>query len=143
MKRVDNISSNLTFSTNRLEVPLGKMTLGTGIDHNTVFKNVVVGSAYTQGNVIRSVYDLNGNGVLLYNATENDVVDQIRRYNTIFDTHPTLIDFPYLTVPAWNPETVISNSSLYPIYKLPGKGLGQIEWLASANRLDGNETEAV
>jgi len=143
MRKVNSISVDKTFSKDRLEVPQGKFTFGTGNDHNSTFKNVVVGSAYTQGNTIRSLYDMNDNGSLCYNSTENDNSDQIRRNIQIFDTYPTLIGFPYLTNHHWSPNDVINNSQTFPIFNVPGKGLGNIEWWTSSNRVKGNENEGV
>ena len=144
MRKKDYVSSDKVFSTDRLEVPQGKMTVGTGRDYNSVLKNIVVGSAYTQGNQVRSLFDLNGNGVLSYNPTEEDDVDQIRRNGTVFTTYPTLIDYPFLTVPSFNPDTVINNSQQFPIFNVPGKGLGNnIEWWTSATRINGVEDEGV
>lgn len=61
-------SVNILYSKGKTNVTSGKMTLGSSRDYNSTLKNIVVGSAYTQGNIVSSQFDLNSNDPLLYDA---------------------------------------------------------------------------
>jgi hypothetical protein len=136
-------TTNILYSDEKTVLNSGKMSLGSAKDSNSTLKNIVVGSAYTQGNVVRSLYDLNSNGPLLYNSTADDDLKIIRKYLPIFDKFPTLVDFPYLSdVSVWNADSAISDDQEFPIFKVPGKGKGDIEWYDSGSSFDGVELES-
>jgi hypothetical protein len=118
-----------------------KVEYGTAIDSNYGSSklnptNVYVGSAYTQGQVVRSLFDLNDNGTLLYSSTPLDQSNIITAYQSIFNLYPNLIEFPYLSLNyADVPET--SSTKLYPLFNYSGKGFGEIEFYALGSSTDG------
>lgn len=135
-------SVNILYSKGETIVNSGKMTLGTSRDFNSNLKNIVAGSAYTQGNVVDSQFDLNSNGPLLYEWMEQDRLRTIARFYSIFETYPTLVDYPYLTESdVWDASGALDNSQEFPIFKVPGKGKGKVEWFLSAPVYNGDESE--
>ena len=133
----------------KFEQTTGTFKLGTDIDSNhsktlgdgeIVF---VVGSAYTQGNQVRSFFDMNDNGSFLYSSVERDRDNIKTDYSNIFKLYPNLNDYPYLypLSSSWNAEETITQSKSNPLYRYSGKGLGKIEFYNTSNSTLGNMSE--
>lgn len=114
---------------------------GTDYDDNYTAKTPVlfaVGSAYTQGNEVRSFFDLNQNGPVLYNPTQLDETNITTTFSSIFINYPNLTNYPYLSDEYPYDQTQIENNSKEsPIFKFPGKGFGEIEFYQSGNQTNG------
>ncbi len=133
----------------KFEQVTGAFKIGTDIDSNhsktlgdgeIVF---VVGSAYTQGNQVRSFFDMNDNGSFLYSSVERDRDNIKSSFPTIFKSYPNLNDYPYLypLSSSWNVEETITQSKSNPLYRYSGKGLGKIEFYNNSNVTFGNMSE--
>ena len=140
-------TTNQFLSNGKFQQKAGTLKLGTEIDnnHNKSFSNAVfmVGGAYTQGQLVRSLFDVNDNGSLLYDSTSADNLNIVTTFGNIFSTYPNLTTIPYLypLSDTWNSENVISNSLEFPIYRNSGKGLGKIEFYNSGPVLSGDPVE--
>lgn len=119
------------------------LSLGTENDRNypsskTNPTNFAVGGGYTQGQEIKSYFDLNNNGALVYDPTTLDKLNITTSYSNIFTSYPNLIDFPYLTLEFNNDtSTIITDSKSFPLFKTPGKCFGQLEFYQAAAADDG------
>lgn len=139
-KYVSLSTTNLYVSKGKFQQNAGKMDLGASRDSNYSYKigsgntgsgNIVaVGSAYTQGNQVRSMYDLNSNGEFLYNFTPLDSANVKSQFPNTFLLYPTLNDFPYLypISQLWDAQSVSDTSKEFPIYRYSGKGVGDINF---------------
>lgn len=127
----------------------GSFKVGTSrdINHSATLGNgkIVfnVGSSYTQGNQVRSLYDTNDNGPLLYNKTTKDIESVLTKFSSIFIVFHNLKDFPYLypLSNTWNSQQTITNSQSWPIFRYSGKGLGKIEFYNTGSLQLGNFAE--
>ncbi len=142
MKKTLNLST-ITTGTEGLVHITDKIEYGTAFDNNynasktnpTYFK---VGSPYTQGNVLRSLFDINNNGVLLYAPTTLDKLNITTEYESIFNLYPNLRNYPYLTPEyTYDISTISSNSKDFPIFRYPGKGFGNSEFYNASNSITG------
>lgn len=150
-EKFDSVSSVNNFvSKGKFQQKSGSFKLGTGKDNNhslslgngkVVFN---VGSAYTQGNQIRSLFNLNDNGTFLYQPTTLDKQNVKNLWNSIFLTYPNLqnLEFLYPIANTWNAENTIAQSKDYPLYRFNGKGLGKIEFYNTGSTITGNLKEA-
>ena len=147
-QRYNSISSrDLILSQGKFQQKGGTLKYGTSIDQNFGgdFNKAVfsVGSAYTQGNQVRSVFDMNDNGEFLYNYTPDDSKFIKNEFRKIFLKYPTLSEYPYLYPISqnWNAEGVSSISKEYPIYRYNGKGVGKINFRNNGNPKKGNVSQ--
>ena len=143
MKKTITDLSTITTGTEGLVHITDKIDYGTVFDNNynasktnpTYFK---VGSPYTQGNVLRSLFDINNNGVLLYVPTTLDKSNITTEYESIFNLYPNLTNYPYLTPEYTNDiSTITANSKEFPIFRYPGKGFGCSEFYNASNSISG------
>jgi hypothetical protein len=134
-----NSVPNLNISTLRTQglfhITNGRFTLGSRDDHNVSLRNarIAAGSAYTQGQKLRSYKELNNNGDFVQNPTTNDE-DQIRNaFSGLITLYPNLNAYPFLyplrTILWSDFSTVITNSLDRPIYLYNARGLSNsIVW---------------
>jgi hypothetical protein len=126
-----------SFSTNDRFTQLGgSIKLGTNTDTNYDGIRLKSGSAYTQGNRIKSSFDLNDNGPLTYNCNDTDKANVISIFGSIFEMYPLLLNNVYLypTKSSGN----IAQSAKFPIFNFSGKGVGKIEWYSAGNTYNGD-----
>lgn len=100
--------------------------------------NFGVGSAYTQGNTVRSFYDMNSGPPLIYTPTSSDIILTQNRYPSIFNNYPILKEYPWLYPYEETYPDVIDNSSSRPVYNIMGKGLGVVEIYNAGSPKEGN-----
>jgi hypothetical protein len=136
-------TSNEFLSNGKFQQKAGSLKLGTSNDFNYNGNSntvIAVGSAYTQGNVVRSLFDLNDNGPYLYNSTEYDDNNIKSKFDGIFLNYPSLNDYPYLypISETWTSNTVIENSKEFPIFSYSGKGVGKITFRTNGGVINGN-----
>lgn len=102
-----------------------------------------VGSAYTQGNVVRSFYDINNGPRLFYTPSQQDVNAMISKYSNLFNQFQVLNEFPWLYYfQSGEYEQVVTESRNRPIYNIIGKGLGVVELYNVGNSLQGDYIES-
>lgn len=134
MSKYDTISSFILGSNGKFQQKTGKFSLGASPDFNYNASNAViaVGSAYTQGNQVRSLFDINDSPARRYNYTEKDELNVKSQFGDTFLMYPNLSDFPYL----YNP--VDTEPSTLPVYRYSGKGLGSINFRTNGTQSNGN-----
>lgn len=101
-----------------------------------------VGSAYTQGNIVRSFYNMNSGPELIYTPTQEDINSVQNKYKNIFNRFEILKEFPWLYPYTETYPTVVTNSRTQPIYNILGKGLGKIEMYKTGSQKSGNYSES-
>lgn len=128
-------AQDLYLSQGKFQQKNGTLKLGTSVDTNVSnISNtravVLTGSAYTQGNKIRSLFNLNDNGSIIRKSTLRDKAQVIATFPNTFKKFPTLLEFPYLypIQNDWNIEQVQQRATSNPVYLYNGKGLGEIKW---------------
>ena len=95
----------------------------------------IVGGGYTQGQEVRTLFKLNNNGPFVDQPTDEDIETAIQKDNSVFQSYPNLINYPFLSViPQFNPQ----NTNDYPIYSNPGKGRGVVWWFNAGSSNEGN-----
>ena len=110
-------------------------TQETYIQHKTSFDKGI-GSAYSNGQNIRSLFDLNNNGPYILNPTNDDIQDIINTYPEIFQAYPNLTDYTYLYT-VTNPEVLQTKDN--PLFKLNGRSFGEITVYDSGTQNTGDE----
>lgn len=149
-EKFDSVSSVNNFvNKGKFQQKSGVFKLGTDTDINhseTIGNgNIIfnVGSAYTQGNQVRSFFDTNDNGPFLYSYVEKDKENIQTQYSNIFIQYPNLKDFPYLypSSSLWKSNKTIIDSKNFPLYRYSGKGLGKIEFYNAGSITSGNIQE--
>jgi hypothetical protein len=132
------MSTSTTTSCDQLQTKAIQITeniqYGTSLDNNyREYGNTVqVGSAYTQGQNVRSLTSINTTGVS-YTSTSFDNSNILNTYTSIFQLYPNLINYPYLS----SIQELLPESNL-PIYRCPGKGQGESEFYNCAASTNGN-----
>jgi hypothetical protein len=97
-----------------------------------------VGSAYTQGNTVRSFYDMNSGPPLIYTPTSDDITLVTTKFKTLIKSRPIVGLYPWLSPYVESYPEVVNLSRTRPIYNILGKGLGKIEIYKCGNSLDGD-----
>lgn len=143
-EKYNNISLSNSFNSNGKFTQVQSLKLGTEIDNNHVFSltNAVflVGGAFSQGQTIKSFYDLNDNGPYYNYPTNSDNLNIILSYSSIFNLYYNLSLYPYL-FPLYNSskqQEVIEKSKENPIFRHSGKGIGKVEFYSSGNSQTGD-----
>jgi hypothetical protein len=138
--KYSNLSVINDFSTkDRYSQLGGSIKLGTSIDNNYDGIRLKSGSAYTQGNQIRSAFDLNDNGSLIYNCNDTDISNVKSTFGYILDMYPLLTNNVYL-YPTKSSGNIIL-SSQFPIFNVAGKGVGKIEWYNAGSSYSGDQSQ--
>lgn len=106
------------------------------------------GTSESRGNVSRNMYNLNSSGPVIFNETLSDAQQTILKYTDIVSTNPALTNYPWLYPPSvindWteNTQDSFKLSNTFPIYKVLGKGLGEVKFFKTGNMQYGDESSA-
>lgn len=137
MSKFENLSTTSNFQIGGgFQQKAGAIKYGTDQDDNYPNTNTrgvfSVGSAYTQGNRIRSFYDLTDLGPFRYNYLEADAPT------------PQFEDFPFkFPTQDWPDTQEITTLSIkYPIFRMSGKGMGKVEFWNAGTSSEGNQYSA-
>lgn len=99
------------------------------VKNKTEYSNFGTSSGYSDGQQLKSLFDINNNGPLLYNPTDLDKQNILSNFSSIFSLYPNLTNYVYLSEEfPQNSETIILNSEEFPIFKYDGKCFGNIEY---------------
>lgn len=108
-----------------------------------------MGTSETRCNISRDKYNINTNGPILYNQTEDDTKQAIENNKYIAIQNPILTKEPWLYPLSmsenWTADTQTAlqfSNNLLPIYKCIGKGLGDVEMYRTGESIAGNESSA-
>lgn len=108
------------------------------------------GTSESGGNVSRNMYGLNSRGPVRFSETLGDAQKTILKYTDVVLTNPALTTYPWLYPPSiesstdstdgsWTSATQLILSDSIPVYKVLGKGLGQVKFFKSGDVQAGDE----
>lgn len=141
-KKFSTLDSDFFSSASDIRIQ-NTIKLGTNIDYNyshAPLGVVQTGGAYSQGQIVRSLFDLNDNGTILYDSTELDQQNILNDFSSIFVSYPNLTQYPFLydqTNPT-NITTISENSKQFPIFNYLGKGFGESEFYLIGQQTNSN-----
>lgn len=145
------IEGNLN-SSGTLDLSDGYLFLGQSYieeetnNNNQTPKKSYMGTSESKGNVSRDLYNMNTNGPIKFNNTQEDAKFIVSKFPTLVSEFPFLSNEPWIYPIAknWTQQTEfnIGISPDFPIYKTLGKGLGTINFFKVAKPQPGNKTQA-
>lgn len=144
---VNNLSTTGTFGSTDGYVFLGDSYLRK-LSSESLPSQSYAGTSETRGNVSRPVQTMNSNGPIQFSETLSDSQQVILKYKDIVSTNPIVTNYPWLYPLSieenWtvNTQNSVSVSKAYPIYKVLGKGLGDVRFFKVSPSFTGSESSA-
>lgn len=109
-------------------------------------ENSFLGTSESNGNISRSLYNLNSAGPIIYSPTSDDRQQVVKKFSNIVATNIIASSFPWLYPPnvsvnrSQNTQELIDSRT--PIYKCLGKGVGEVHFYKAGSPQNGNESMA-